>query len=149
MTMPSAFPPHAAFTLLNQSKDVFVIADTAGVLRFVSPSAANVFGFKNGASQRVSAASERERACAWPARALLSFKRGWWEDRRRPDAGGWLVARDVCLVADPFAHVCADHARVAPQSMCWANQRRISSTQARRRRRMSAQPTHVSHCRTG
>ena len=43
-----AFPPHAAFTLLNQSREVFVIAGGDGVLRYVSPSASNLFGFKNG-----------------------------------------------------------------------------------------------------
>lgn len=44
------FPPHAAFTLLNQSREVFVIAGGDGVLRYVSPSASNLFGFKNGVS---------------------------------------------------------------------------------------------------
>ena len=45
--MASDFPAHAAFTFLNQSRDVFVIADTSASLRYVSPSAANLFGFKN------------------------------------------------------------------------------------------------------
>ena len=45
--MASDFPAHAAFTFLNQSRDVFVIADAGGALRYVSPSAANLFGFKN------------------------------------------------------------------------------------------------------
>jgi PAS domain-containing protein len=45
--MSSDFPAHAAFTFLNQSRDVFVIADAGGALRYVSPSAANLFGFKN------------------------------------------------------------------------------------------------------
>jgi PAS domain-containing protein len=45
--MASDFPAHAAFTFLNQSRDVFVIADGGGKLRYVSPSAANLFGFKN------------------------------------------------------------------------------------------------------
>jgi hypothetical protein len=48
MAAPAPFPPDAAFRLLNQSKHVFVIADTSSVLRYVSPSAANLFGFKNG-----------------------------------------------------------------------------------------------------
>ena len=52
------FPADAAFKLLNQSKDVFVIADATGTLRYVSPSAANLFGFKNGASL-----SQHARAC--------------------------------------------------------------------------------------
>ena len=45
--MTTDFPSHAAFTFLNQSREVFVIADAAGTLRYVSPSAANLFGFKN------------------------------------------------------------------------------------------------------
>jgi len=47
--MAPQFPAHAAFTLLNLSRDVFCIADGGGTLRYVSPSAANLFGFKNGA----------------------------------------------------------------------------------------------------
>jgi hypothetical protein len=63
MAQAPPFPHEASFNLLNKSKDVFVIADTTGTLRFASPSAANLFGFKNGARAAASAC-ERLRAPA-------------------------------------------------------------------------------------
>ena len=65
MAAPDPFPPEAAFRLLNQSREVFVIADATGVLRYVSPSAANLFGFKNGARGA-------SRSRAWRARRALA-----------------------------------------------------------------------------
>jgi hypothetical protein len=72
MAQAPPFPAEASFNLLNKSKDVFVIADTSGTLRFASPSAANLFGFKNGASAAASACERCEHLRAHSRRAQLA-----------------------------------------------------------------------------
>lgn len=120
-----AFPPHAAFTLLNQSRAVFVIAGGDGVLRYVSPSASNLFGFKNGMLARLwrrscaPAGSEQRRGCT-----TSRFVRFY-----APNARHLAGLRASWLFTCGFGGALT--LPRAAQLTCWASPQRTSSTQVR------------------